>query len=449
MDSYSRDYSAHTNEEREEMLSVLGLASIDDLFKVIPHDLKLHRKLNLPKPHDEIRLLQHIESLAYKNYTTKTHINFLGGGSYEHFIPAIIDTIVDRGELKTSYTPYQPSISQGLLQILYEYQMYIKAITGCEVVNASVYDGATALAEAAFMVIRKKAKKRLLIDSGIWSQYQSVLRTYFLGQSINIEILNSDSVNGDIDLAKLRRIFERLQPDGFLFQHPNNLGILEDVSSISQICQEHDVISVLSYNPILSGIATPPAAMGIDIVSGNGQALGIPLRAGGSSLGFLGSKLAFKPYLPGRIIGKNDHGYTLIAEEREQHVAREKATSNICSNQALNAIRAAIFLSYMGESGLSSMASLSFNKAHYLCDALCQIPHVSLFKNGMFFNEFCLLSKKPIIKWQQALLRKGIFAGIDISHRYQKNAILIAVTELKSKADLDYMIKESYEVLTS
>jgi glycine dehydrogenase subunit 1 len=447
-----RDYSAHTQEQRQQMLEQMELSSTDELFNVIPREIKLKRKLNLPPAQDEWQLLRHVELLANKNFTTKTHLSFLGGGVYEHFIPAVVDAIVERGELKTSYTPYQPKISQGLLQILYEYQIYMAAITGCQVVNASAYDGATALAEAAFMAIRSKKEKTrhcLVIDCALWPEYQSVVRTYFSGQPVDTEFFISNNSDGQIDLVRLQNIFQRLKPDAFLFQSPNAFGILENVASISQICKAHDVVSIISYNPVVSGILKPPGELGIDIVTGSGQMLGIPLRAGGSSLGFLATSLAFKPYIPGRIVGQNKDGFCLILEEREQHVAREKATSNICSNQALNAMRAAVFLGYMGDLGLSSMATLSANKARYLCDGLSKIPNVSLAKNGVFFNEFCLLSPKPIALWQEALLSKGIFAGIDVSNICMRPAMLIAVTEVKSKADLDRMIEASREVLLS
>ncbi|NBO17839.1 MAG: aminomethyl-transferring glycine dehydrogenase subunit GcvPA [Proteobacteria bacterium] len=427
------------------MLDAIGIPDMDALFAAVPDALKLARPLNLPAPHSEWELARVMEGMAAKNATTKTHNSFLGGGAYEHYIPAVVDAIVSRGEFLTSYTPYQPEISQGLLQSLAEYQQALGLITGMPVVNGSCYDGATALADAAWTacVIHKDRGNALLVSGGVWPQWQQVVKTYMDGRGATLRAFAPDSKTGRIDVATLEKQLAAEKPAGFLFQTPNALGIFEDVAAIAQVCAKHEVVSVCAYNPLASGVTTPPGAQGVDIVVCDGQPLGLPLSAGGPSLGVYATRKEFRRYVPGRLVGKvtdinGKLAYALVYEDREQHVARERATSNICSNQALNAIRAVIYLSSLGESGFAKVAALNVQKSHYLAEKLKAIPGVALPFTGAFFNEFVISLPQPAEPLLRRMQAQGVFAGIDYSGQFGlTHALLVTATEVKSKAQMD------------
>ncbi len=449
-------YNTHRESDKQAMLAAIGKSSMAELFAAIPKSLRLTRPLNLPAAIPEWQLARHMEGLASKNATVKTHNSFLGGGAYEHYIPAVVDAITSRGEFLTSYTPYQPEISQGLLQALAEYQEALAAITGLPVVNGSCYDGATALADAAWtccLISKKNAHAELLVADGVRAHYREVLDTYMDGRAVKRHALALDSKTGRIDIKTLDAALERTKPAGFLFQTPNALGIFEDVAAIAKACAKHGAISACSFNPIASGIITPPGELGVDIVTCDGQTLGLPLNAGGPSLGVYATKKEYRKYVPGRLIGKvtdinGNLAYALVYEDREQHVARERATSNICSNQALNAIRSVIFLACIGEQGLAKLASLNTRKAHYLADLLRSIEGVKVAFSGPFFNEFIITLNKPVADVQKALLAKKIFAGIDYSGQYGlTHAMLVTATEVKTKADMDAYAHALKEVL--
>ena len=475
MENAITGYNTHRPEDKQAMLKAIGVASVDALFANVPPAIRLNRPLALPAAIPEWTLERHMEALANKNATVKTHSSFLGGGAYEHYIPAVVDALVSRGEFLTSYTPYQPEISQGLLQALFEYQTALAAITGLPVVNGSCYDGATALADAAWaccLISRSspsplvggsgwgpsgsiannaplltsplaplltsplQGEKYIIISDGIWPHYRKVIDTYMDGRAVKRHALPLDGATGQIDIKTLDAAFTKNKPAGFLFQSPNALGIIEDVQTIADTCAKHGVVSVCSYNPLLSGIFTPPGVHGIDIVTCDGQPLGLPLNAGGPSLGVFATKKEYRKYIPGRLVGKvtdinGNLAYALVYEDREQHIARERATSNICSNQALNALRAVMYLATVGEQGFAKIAALNAQKAHYLAENLSKIPGVSLAFTGAFFNEFVIALPKPVTL-------ANIFAGLDYSGQYGlKHALLIAVTETKTRADLD------------
>jgi glycine dehydrogenase subunit 1 len=428
------------------MLAAIGLSSVEELFAAIPPSVRLKRPLDLPEALPEWALERRMHELAQQNATTRTHSSFLGGGAYEHHIPAVIDAIVSRGEFLTSYTPYQPEISQGLLQALFEYQTALAAVTGLPVVNGSCYDGATALSDAAWtscLISEKNTGACLLVSDGIWPHYRSVVKTYMDGRAVTLESLPFDARSGKIDCKKLDEALAKIKPAGLLFQTPNALGIVEDVKDIATICAKHGVVSVCSLNPLVSGIFTPPGTLGVDIVTCDGQPLGIPLSAGGPSLGVFATRREYRKYVPGRLIGKVTDingrlAYALVYEDREQHVARERATSNICSNQALNALRAVMYLATLGEEGLKKLAALNATKAHYLADKLAAIKGVRLAFDGTFFNEFVVTLPKPGAKILASLQKEKIFGGVDYSGKFGlENALLIAVTEVKSRAELD------------
>lgn len=435
-------YNTLLPQEKQEMLAAIGVKTESDLFAHIPASVKFNGTLNLPAARTEWNLTRHMEQLAGANQNTKTHLNFMGAGAYEHYIPAVIDTIINRGEFITSYTPYQPEISQGLLQALYEYQQALSCITGLPVVNGSCYDGATAMADAAWIAcLITTRREKILLSQTLWDQTKDVVKTYMDGRDIEIIPVKADAETGEIDQQDLQTKIKAHNPAGFLCQSPNAKGVLEPVEQIAKICRENNVVSILSFNPLTSGLHTPPGKLGIDIATCDGQVLGIPLSAGGPSLGVFATKQEYKKYVPGRLVGKvtdinGNLAYALVYEDREQHVARENATSNICSNQALNALRAVIYLTHVGERGLHNIAQLNHLKAKYLCDELLKISGITRTTNGSFFNEFEIRLPHPAQKIFDDLHQQNIFAGYVTG----ENTLLIAVTETKSKQDLDLFV---------
>jgi glycine dehydrogenase subunit 1 len=441
-------YAALTAEEKAEICAVIGIEQPRDLFAVVPQHLQITTPLDIPQAHSEWELLRHLRDLSDQNATTHSHNSFLGGGVYAHYIPSVIDAMVSRGEFLTSYTPYQPEMSQGLLQSLFEYQELMRVITGMQVVNSSCYDGATAFADAAWMGClitaargTKKAPYSLLVADTILPEYRRVLETYMQGRPVQIHYIAPDAKIGAITREGLQQACEKHQPDVILLQTPNGFGVLENMADLAEIAAQFSAVSAVSYHPFLSALFETPGALGIDIVTGNGQVLGIPMRAGGSTVGIFATKKEYRKYVPGRIVGtvtdiKGNPAYALMYEDREQHIAREKATSNICSNQALNAIRAAIYLAAVGAHGLRDIALRNIENAQALQQALCDINGVTLAKSGAYFNEFTLRIEKPVSQVLTALEEQHIFGGIDRSENGE-NLLLIAVTEIKSQADMD------------
>ena len=428
------------------MLAAIGLTSIDQLFAAIPPSVRLDRALNLPPAVSEWELEKHLRELADKNANVHTHLSFLGGGMYQHHIPAVVDAIVDRGEFLTAYTPYQPEMSQGLLQGLAEYQESIAAITGLPLVNCSGYDGATAFADSAWMACLITGKRVIAMAESVWPQWKKVVHTAMSARGVAVVQIASDPATGLVDRAEMESCLTRNDIAGFLFQSPNAFGCLESTSEIAAACKGNQVISSLSFHPFLSGMFKTPGEVGIDIATCEGQSLGIPMSAGGAGLGVFATRKQYRAHLPGRLVGKvaDIHGvpaYALVYEDREQHVARERATSNICSNQALHSLRAAVYLSLLGEDGFSKVAGLNAAKAHYLADQLCRIDGVRLARSAPFFNEFLLelpCSARLLI---QRLASQGIFPGLDLSADFPAltNCLLVAVTEVKTRAELDRM----------
>ncbi|MGE0754734.1 MAG: aminomethyl-transferring glycine dehydrogenase subunit GcvPA [Alphaproteobacteria bacterium] len=439
-------YNTHRPEDKAAMLSAIGLRSVDELFAAIPGGLRLAKPLDLPAPMSEWELTRHMEELAAQNATVKTHNSFLGGGAYDHYIPAVVDSIASRGEFLTSYTPYQPEISQGLLQTLHEYQQALSVLTGLPVVNGSCYDGATALADSAWaccLISGKLAGGELVVAETIWPQSRQVLDTYLEGRGIARHTAAFNAKTGQLDLEALDVQFTQVKPAGFLFQTPNALGVLEDVQKVAELCKKHGVISSCSFNPLAAGLFVAPGECGIDIVTCDGQPLGIPLSAGGPSLGVFATKKEYRAFVPGRLVGKvtdisGKLAYALVYEDREQHVARERATSNICSNQALNALRAVVYLASLGKEGLSRIAALNVNKSRYLAEKLTSIAGVELPFAGANFNEFIITIPKPSAEVLSKLEAKKIFGGVDVSGLYGlESALLVCATEKKTKADMD------------
>jgi glycine dehydrogenase subunit 1 len=449
-------YNTHRAQDKQAMLDVIGVAGVEALFAAAPPSLRLARPLNLPPAMPEWALERHMRRLAESNADVKTYSSFLGGGAYEHYRPAVIEALVSRGEFLTSYTPYQPEMSQGLLQALFEYQAALSIVTGLPVVNGSCYDGATALADAAWTCCRisgKDAAAALLVSEGIWTDHRSVIAAYMNGRGVLRHAVPQDAKTGEINAEKLHERLADIKPAGFLFQTPNALGIFEDVKAIAEICAAHGVVSVCSFHPLAAGIVTPPGLQGIDIVVCDGQPLGLPLNAGGPSLGVFAAKQEYRRYVPGRLVGKvadrnGNPAYALVHEEREQHIARDRATSNICSNQALNALRAVIYLALLGERGLERIAALNARKAHYLAENLSAVPGVQLAFGSAFFNEFVITLAKPAAHILREFRKHKIFGGIDYSGRFGlQHALLVCATEIKSRAALDAYVERMKEAM--
>lgn len=450
-------YTTHTSQERREMLRAIGVEKIEDLFSAIPEEVRVKAPLRIPEAYNEWQLRRHMEQLASSNATIYSHDCFLGGGTYEHYIPSVIDAIVSRGEFLTSYTPYQPEMSQGLLQALYEYQELMSIVTGLPVSNSSCYDGATALADGIWMgcVIQQAHETKKVLSAGnVFPMYQEVVASYMQARPAELHQMVLDDTTGLINLDMLEDRLKTLRPSVFVFQTPNVFGGMEDMRSIAELCRKYEVIPVVSYHPFLSALYETPGELGIDIVTGNGQVLGIPMRAGGSSLGIFATSKAYRKYLPGRLVGKvtdikGNPAYALVFEDREQHIAREKATSNICSNQALNAVRAAIYLSTTGKQGFYDIAVKNVENAHRLQQGLCEIEGVSLARQGAFFNEFTLALSKPVPEVLKAAAEQKIFAGIDRSALSSKgeHLLTVAVTETKTAVQLEKYITVMREVL--
>lgn len=436
------------------MLKEMGMSSMADLFRQIPNEVVTKQTLSLPDPLPEWQLETHIRSLAEKNSTVLDYDSYLGGGAYQHYIPAVCDAIVSRGEFLTAYTPYQPEMSQGLLQALFEFQQMMAAILGLPIANSSVYDGATALSESAIMLCRANHNKKILMAENILSEWQEVVDTYTQGRDVELVKIGYNSKTGQININELENRLKESMIAGLLIQSPNSFGIIEDIERVAEVCHRYKALLSVSSNPVALGKFEAPGKLGADIASCEAQPLGIPLNVGGPYLGVIATRKKFDKYLPGRIVGqvadiKGKRAFALIKESREQHVAREQAISNICTNQALLAVRVAIFLASLGEEGFKRFAQINYAKAHYLAEQLTKIPGVKLFKTSDFFNEFLVTLPASPEKFFLQMKKKKIFPGIHYNIK-SKHALLVAVTEVKSKKQLDYMVnvfKECIETI--
>lgn len=445
------DYIPLTETDKRIMLDFLGIDSTDRLFDVIPCDIRLKNELVLPalsalsSPISEPELVRHLEKLAAVNKNTDELTCFLGAGAYDHFIPAVVGHITGRQEFYTAYTPYQPEISQGTLQAIFEYQTMICELTGMDITNASVYDGATALAEAAFMACNATGRQELVVAKSIHPEYLEVLRTYARFRGIRIKEVGY--INGQLDIV---RMYEEVSFDtaAVVFQSPNFFGIVEDIEKISDVAHIKKAISIVSCDPISLAMLEAPSRLGADIVTGEGQSLGTPLSFGGPYLGFIATKSVYARRMPGRIVGKTcdkegKKGFVLTLQAREQHIRREKATSNICSNQALNALAAAVYLSTMGKQGLKDVANQCLHKSHYLFDSLLKTNKFEAIFEAPFFKEFAVKSKENTGQLNRQLLKHGILGGFELEKVYPtlSNCWLLAVTEKRTREEIDYFVE--------
>jgi len=428
-------YSPNTDSDRLEMLKYIGVSSEKDLFADIPSKF-VDPNLNLPGPRSELDLQSELYRLSKMNKTPGETPSFLGAGSYRHFIPSAVKQIASRGEYMTAYTPYQPEVAQGTLQTGYEFQTMICELTGMEIANSGMYEGASALAEAALMAVRINNRSEIIVLNSVSPLYIDVIKTFVEAPSINLITVNS------IDELK-SKISDNTSC--VLVQNPNFFGYMENLDGISKICKNFNSLMVVSSNPISMALFKPPGDYDADIVVAEGQSLGIPNSYGGPYVGIFTCKKKYIRQMPGRIVGRtidnnNQKGFVLTLQTREQHIRREKATSNICTSVALIALTATAYLSALGKTGIRHIAELCYHKAHYAASNIESIPGFSITMKGIFFNEFVVTCPIPPKKINSILLDKNIIGGYDISNLV-KNAMLICVTELNSKDEIDKLVQ--------
>lgn len=445
-------YIPHTNTDREAMLKVVGISHMDDLFTAVPAK---HRfpELDLPPGITEMEAVADLAELAEANETVHDLVCFLGAGAYNHYVPSVVDHIIRRGEFYTAYTPYQPEISQGTLRAIFDYQSLITALTGMEVSNASHYDGATAAAEAvtmAFAHFRGKRNK-VVISPALDPQYIQVIKTYHPGTGV--EIVNGKSVAPLLsDPEALIPLIDN-QTALVMVQYPDFFGRIYDYTKLANAVHEAGALFAISANPLALGLLTPPGEFGADIVTGEGQPLGLPLSFGGPYLGIFATRMEYVRKMAGRLVGetidnRGNRAYVLTLTAREQHIRREKATSNICSNQGLMALASTVYLSLLGKSGLRQVAELCYHKAHYAAQAISRIPGYEVVNNAPFFHEFMVRCPKPVSEINESLLDYGIVGGYDLGQDYSEleNHMLLAVTEMNSREDIDLLVDVLEEV---
>ena len=442
-------FTPHTPLEREEMLKVIGVSSIDDLFRDVPENFRFPQ-LNLPPALTEMEIVAELNEMAMTNLPASEMPCFLGAGAYRHYVPAAVDALLQRGEFFTAYTPYQPEISQGTLQAVFEYQTLITALTGMDVANASHYDGATAAAEAVIMAYHNFRGKRsqAVVSPSLHPQYREVIRTYTQGYSgftiLGDELAATEPLTGPETL--LAKINENTAI--VIVQYPDFFGRIYDYTQIAKVTHAVGALFCVAVNPIALGLLKPPSEFGADIVVGEGQPLGIPLSFGGPYLGILAARKEYVRKLAGRLVGETidadgKRAYVLTLTAREQHIRREKATSNICTNQGLMALASTIYLSLLGKTGLRQVAELCYHKAHYAAAQIAKIPGFQVYSDAPFFHELIVQCPAPVEEINDFLFEEGILGGYDLSQDYPAltNAMLVAVTELTSKDDIHALCK--------
>jgi glycine dehydrogenase subunit 1 len=434
-------FIANTDEQRRQMLAAVGAAGIDELFADIPPDLRC-RELNIAPGLCEQEVRTRLAGLAERNSTDL--VTFLGGGFYDHFIPAALEAIISRSEFYTAYTPYQPEISQGNLQAIYEYQSAICRLTDMEVANASLYDGGTAVYEAIMMALRITRRKRILVDETVSPIYRKMVRSYT--GNLGIALVEMPSRGG---LPDRKALAGQIGADtaALIVQNPNFFGCLDDLTDLAELCHARGCLLIVSCYPISLGLLKTPGRMGADIVVGEGQSLGMPVSFGGPYLGFMATRQQYVRKMPGRIVGRATDaqgrgGFVMTLQAREQHIRREKATSNICTNEGLCALTALVYLSLLGKQGLADVARVCAEKADYARHRLCQVPGVTMrFPNRWYFNEFVLNLPIAADKVIRGLFHRGVAAGFPLGRYFPEmnNCLLIAVTEKRTKEDIDYL----------
>ncbi|MBA3272720.1 MAG: aminomethyl-transferring glycine dehydrogenase subunit GcvPA [Chthoniobacterales bacterium] len=438
------DYVQITATQRDEMLKLCGASSMDDLLKQVPEAIRFKGDLKLPPAMDEMTLRRHLSALAARNEPVDSKVCFLGAGAYDHFIPAVVDFLAMKGEFLTAYTPYQAEASQGSLQAFFEFQTMICQLTGLDVSNASLYEGATALAEAAMMAINVTGKREIIVGQGVHPHYRQVLKTYL--SDLPARYSEIPLQNGVVDTQELEDEFD---PDtaAVIVQSPNFLGHIEHVDTIAKFAHAHEALCIQVFNPLSLGLLKKPGEMDVDIAVAEGQPLGIPLQFGGPYLGLFACKSQFIRKMPGRLVGQTvdtdgKRAFCLTLQTREQHIRREKATSNVCTNQGLLALRASVYLASMGPQGLRETAQLCFNKATYLRDQLKAAGIEMRYPNCAFFNELLVKLNRPVVDVLKQASDADVLAGYPVGDDYPElnDCLLIAVTEKRTKGEIDRLV---------
>lgn len=437
-------YIPATNEDEQKMLKACNVGSIDDLFSDIPDDLKLNRDLNLDESKSELEVSEIITKMADKNIDDLTC--FLGAGAYDHYIPSLIKSITSRSEFYTAYTPYQAEISQGTLQSIFEFQSMIAEITKMDIANASMYDGATAAVEACIMAVGKTRRNKIVVPKTVHPETRQILKTYLQFKDVEVVEVDYDREYGTTDLNKLKEVVGE-ETACILVQNPNFFGVIEDVDEIGSIARDNKAMYVMSVNPITLSILKSPGEVGADIAVGDAQPLGNSLNFGGPYVGFLAIKSGLIRKMPGRVVGQTVDAdgkrcYALTLQTREQHVRREKATSNICSNQGLNALIASIYLATMGKKGYQEVAMQNMQKSHYAYKKFDESKNFAPVFKGKFFNEFVVKSPMPVDELNEKLLENKILGGYDLGKDYEelKGCVLMCVTEKRTAKEIDNLV---------
>jgi len=449
------DYTQITHAEQTEMLATIGAGSLDELFDAIPSPLRFRGELDLPPARSELELQRELNEIATHNHGAHDMVCFMGGGAYDHFCPALVDQLILRGEFLTAYTPYQAEASQGSLQAFFEFQTQVARLCALDIANASLYEGATAVAEAVLMALNATGRRRVLVAATLHPEYRSVLETYL--SDLPATLIELPAEIGRVAAATVRA---NLDDDtaAVVVQSPNFWGLIEDWDGCFEAVHEVDGTAAIAvFNPIACALLRKPGECGADIAAGEGQPLGVPLSLGGPYLGLFAARKQYLRKMPGRLIGRTADAdgrpaYCLTIQTREQHIRGARATSNICTNQGLLALRATMFMTTMGTVGLRETAEQCYHKAHYLADRITSLDGYELKYDGPFFNEFCVRCPHPVTEVIEAAKRRRILAGVAPHGRRlgrigEANDLLVAVTEKRTRAEMDALV-DVFEGLT-
>ncbi len=441
----SLHYLPLTQKERQQMLTRIGASSAEDLFNDVPAAVRFQGEMQLPPPLSELEALQHLGEMAARNKNSKDYASFLGAGVYDHFVPSVVSHITGRSEFYTSYTPYQAEISQGVLQAVFEYQTLICQLTGMDVANASMYDGATALAEGAILACGATRRSKVLVSRTVNPYYRQVLQNYFNTRDLILEEVPYEQ--GQMEREQLETMLNN-DVAALLIQQPNFFGILEDLEGLADLLHAKGALLVTSVDPISLPLVKAPAEYGADVVTGEGQGLGSPTSFGGPLLGFFAVKEQLARRAPGRIAGETvdkdgKRGFVLTLQTREQHIRRERATSNICSNQALVALAAAVHMAALGPAGLREVAELSLQKAAYAREKITALSGFEPAFAGTHFKEFAVKLPGEVKRLNKILLEHKIIGGLDLSPFYPElgQSALFCVTETRTRAQIDALVE--------
>ncbi|HGE9023958.1 TPA: aminomethyl-transferring glycine dehydrogenase subunit GcvPA [Staphylococcus pseudintermedius] len=445
----SHRYIPLTEKDEQEMLETIGVKSIQELYSDVPEDVLLSRDLNIADAEPETQLLKRLTRIANKNITKETHTSFLGAGVYDHYAPAVVDAMISRSEFYTAYTPYQPEISQGELQAIFEFQTMICELTAMDVANSSMYDGMTSFAEACLLAWGNTKKNKIVVSKGLHYQALQVLNTYSKIRE-QYEVVTVDLDGTVTDLKKLEAAIDD-ETAAVAVQYPNFYGSIEDLEAIQTLIADKKALFIVYANPLSLGLLTPPGEFGADIVVGDTQVFGIPTQFGGPHCGYFATTKKLMRKIPGRLVGQTtddegNRGFVLTLQAREQHIRRETATSNICSNQALNALASSIAMSALGKQGLQEIAVQNMENANYAKKEFKNNGFTVL--DGIFYNEFVVRFDRSIAEVNRALLDEGIIGGFDLSvvDDTFENHMLVAVTELRTKEEIDTFVQKAGEI---